>query len=122
MTNSPENEIIGTLACDNSAQMTSPDPKQLSQMATLFKLLGDEGRLKLVMACLNEPKPVCCLSTAADMSQSLTSHHLRSLRKARILKGTRSGKQMLYQPDDHHIRDLLQRMIEHISEPEQCDD
>lgn len=98
--------------------MSTNNPEHLRQMATLFKLLGDEGRLKMVMACIHEPKPVCCLSAAANMSQSLTSHHLRSLRKARILKATRNGKQMLYQPDDQHIRDLLQRMVEHVEEDE----
>lgn len=92
--------------------------ERLGRLASLFRLLGDEGRLRLVMACLDEPQPVCCLSEIAGMSQPLTSHHLRGLREARILKASRKGKQMLYELDDHHIRHVVLDLANHILEDE----
>ena len=68
------------------------------------------------MACLDTAQPVCCLSEIVGMSQPLTSHHLRGLREARILKSTRHGKQVLYELDDHHIRHVVLDLCSHILE------
>ncbi|MDP0589641.1 MAG: metalloregulator ArsR/SmtB family transcription factor [Candidatus Endonucleobacter bathymodioli] len=94
---------------------------QHDKLASIFHLLGDDGRLHLVMACIETPRTVTELSAIATMSQPLTSHHLRQLREARILKSTRHGKQMLYELDDHHIRHVLLDMATHILEPEETD-
>jgi ArsR family transcriptional regulator len=93
--------------------------EQLSRLASLFRLLGDEGRLKLVMACIDGPQTVCCLSEISGMSQPLTSHHLRGLREARILKSSRKGKQVFYELDDYHIRHVVLDLASHVLEP--CD-
>lgn len=87
-----------------------------NRLASVFKLLGDTNRLKLVLACLNEPQAVCCLATKAGMSQPLTSHHLAALKKARILKSERIGKRMLYALDDHHIRHVICDLAAHLQE------
>ncbi len=88
----------------------------LSRLARIFQLLGDTKRLQLVIACLEEPQSVCCLSDISGMSQPLTSHHLRSLREARILKSSRKGKQVLYELDDYHIRHVLLDLASHVQE------
>ena len=94
----------------------SLSPEQHSALAGLFKQLGDEGRLKLVLACMVEPQPVALLSELAGVSQSLTSHHLKRLRDDRILRACRQGKQVLYTLDDDHIRCVLNDLIQHIRE------
>ena len=90
----------------------------MARLARIFQLLGDSKRLQLVIACLVEPQSVCCLSQLAGMSQPLTSHHLRSLREARILKSSRRGKQVLYELDDHHIRHVILDLASHVKEPQ----
>ncbi|WP_448218731.1 ArsR/SmtB family transcription factor [Endozoicomonas sp. 2B-B] len=100
--------------CTELPEMSS---EQLARLASLFRLLGDEGRLKLVMACIDEPQPVCCLSEISGMSQPLTSHHLKGLREARILKSSRRGKQVFYELDDHHIRHVVLDLANHVMEP-----
>ncbi|WP_066017842.1 ArsR/SmtB family transcription factor [Endozoicomonas atrinae] len=90
--------------------------QDMGRLAKIFQLLGDTKRLQLVIACLEEPQPVCCLSEISGMSQPLTSHHLRSLREARILKSTRKGKQVLYELDDHHIRHVILDLANHVKE------
>ena len=94
---------------------------QHNRLASIFRLLGDEGRLRLVVACIDTPQTVTQLAAIASMSQPLTSHHLRQLREARILKSTRAGKQVLYELDDHHIRHVLIDLATHVLEPD-CQD
>ncbi len=89
----------------------------MGRLAKIFQLLGDSKRLQLVIACLEKPQSVCCLSELAGMSQPLTSHHLRSLREAKILKSSRQGKQVLYELDDHHIRHVILDLASHVQEP-----
>ncbi len=63
---------------------------QIGQVAELFSLLGDPNRLRIVLACLDGPRSVGEIAEAVGASPSLTSHHLRLLRTARLLR--RSGR------------------------------
>lgn len=95
---------------------------QGSQLAELFRLLGEPNRLTLVVDCLDAPRSVGELSDRAGLGQSLVSHHLRLLRAARLLKATRRGKQVLYAIPDCHVRDMLTNIIEHMFEPHGADE
>ena len=90
------------------------EEQHMERLAKIFQLLGDQKRLQLVIACLEEPQSVCCLSDLSGMSQPLTSHHLRSLREARILKSSRKGKQVFYELDDHHIQHVILDLASHV--------
>ncbi|WP_330926354.1 metalloregulator ArsR/SmtB family transcription factor [Candidatus Sororendozoicomonas aggregata] len=87
-----------------------------NRLAAIFRLLGDEGRLKMVLSCIDEPQPVTKLAEIASMSQPLASHHLKQLREARILKSARHGKQILYALSDYHIRHVLLDLATHVLE------
>ncbi len=100
--------------CCNALPVISDE--DMTRVARIFQLLGDSKRLQMVIACLEEPQSVCCLAEIASMSQPLTSHHLRSLREARVLKSTRKGKQMLYELNDHHIRHVVLDLVSHVQE------
>nr|WP_202819665.1 metalloregulator ArsR/SmtB family transcription factor [Thaumasiovibrio occultus] len=97
-------------------QLPAMDDVDLARLAKIFQLLGDPKRLQLVLACLHEAQPVCCLAEISGMSQPLTSHHLRALREARVLKSTRKGKQVYYALDDHHIQHVILDMANHVRE------
>ncbi len=51
-----------------------------TQLAELFRLLGEPNRLRLVAACLDGPRSVGDLTEEVGVSQSLVSQHLRLLR------------------------------------------
>jgi DNA-binding transcriptional ArsR family regulator len=89
----------------------------LSQLADLFRLLGDPTRLRIVVACLRGPTAVGDLAAALELTPTLVSHHLRLLRAARLVKFERRGRHVLYSTADRHVSDMLQDMIEHIAEP-----
>ena len=92
-------------------------PDVVSQLAEMFRLLGEPSRLGLVAQCLDAPVKVGDLAEEAGLSPSLVSHHLRLLRSARLLKAERRGKEVFYVVADHHVRDMLHGMIEHAGEP-----
>ena len=88
----------------------------VSELADLFRLLGDPTRLRIVLACLEGPLAVHDIAARHDLSSSLVSHHLRLLRAARIVKADRQGKQVFYAAADHHISSVLTDMLDHITE------
>ncbi|WP_245835512.1 ArsR/SmtB family transcription factor [Thalassospira mesophila] len=83
--------------------------------ARIFALLGDGGRLQLVLRCMERPQTVSELAEAAGMSQSLTSHHLRHLRDQRILASERRGRHIYYTIDDAHISGVVQDVFAHVT-------
>ncbi|PJE80082.1 HTH-type transcriptional regulator KmtR [invertebrate metagenome] len=91
--------------------------QEIGHIASIFHLLGDAGRLQLVLACIDTPKSVAQLSARCGMSQPLTSHHLRQLREARVLKSERQGKQIFYTLQDFHIRHVILDLASHVKEP-----
>lgn len=85
-------------------------------VAETFKLLGDPTRLRILLACLDGPRSVGEIAAAVGASQSLVSHHLRLLRGARLVTGTRDARQVFYQAADQHVRHMIQDVIEHSAE------
>ncbi|WP_052065872.1 ArsR/SmtB family transcription factor [Thalassospira australica] len=83
--------------------------------AKIFSLLGDAGRLQLVLRCMEKPQTVSELAEAANMSQSLCSHHLRHLRDQRILTSERRGRHIFYQIDDDHISHVVRDTFAHVT-------
>ncbi|HLI11546.1 MAG TPA: metalloregulator ArsR/SmtB family transcription factor [Alphaproteobacteria bacterium] len=91
---------------------------QTTQLAEIFRLLGDASRLKITFACLDAPLCVGDIARATGLSASLVSHHLRLLRAARILRAARRGKQIFYSAADRHVSSVLRDMADHIGEPD----
>ena len=95
---------------------------QTTELAELFRLLGEPNRLGIVASCLEQPLSVGEITTRLALSQSLVSHHLRLLRAARLLKAGRRGKQVFYSLSDCHVREMLTNMIDHLVEPHEHDE
>ena len=93
-------------------KLSLPD---IEAAARIFALLGDAGRLQLVLRCMERPQTVSELAEAAGMSQSLTSHHLRHLRDQRILASERHGRHIFYTIDDDHISGVVQDVFAHVT-------
>lgn len=93
-----------------------PTEAEISVIAETYKLLGDPTRLRVLLSCLDEPVAVGEIARRIGASQSLVSHHLRLLRGARLVRGTRQSKLVLYDLADEHIRHMLMDMIDHSAE------
>lgn len=51
-----------------------------------------------------------------DMTVSAVSHQLRVLRSAKLVKGTKEGKEVKYSLDDDHVTKILEYGLTHVNE------
>jgi DNA-binding transcriptional ArsR family regulator len=102
--------------------MPLPEDQHLTVIAETYRLLGDPTRLKVVLTCLDGPISVGAIVRATGASQSLVSHHLRLLRAARLVRGTRRNRQVFYEAADDHIARMLADMLEHAAEDNDASD
>lgn len=101
---------------ERAAQYKELDLDVRSEIADLFRLLGDPSRLGIVYACLGESMSAGDIARMLEISPSLTSHHLRLLKAARLVRSKRKGKQIFYTAADGHVRRILLDMAEHALE------
>lgn len=84
------------------------------ELAERFKLLADPGRLRMIYALLEAGELcVCDLAATVEASESATSHQLRQLRLAGLVRSTKRGRTVYYRVDDTHVRLLLDVAVEH---------
>ena len=83
-------------------------------LADRFKLLGDASRLRMIYALL-ESGEVCVsdLASLVGSSDSATSHQLRQLRLAGLVRARKRGREVFYRVADTHVRLLLDVAVEH---------
>ncbi|OIQ91264.1 hypothetical protein GALL_267970 [mine drainage metagenome] len=98
-------------------RMVATDEDQIAVITETFRLLGDPTRLKILLACLAAPTCVNDVAAALRISASLTSHHLRLLRGARLVRPERQGRQIFYAAADEHVNAMLVEMVAHIRQP-----
>lgn len=77
-------------------------------------MLSDPSRLRIVYA-LVEGGELCvgAIAELVGLSESATSHQLRSLRLAGFTRSRRHGREVFYSVADSHIRVLLDVAVEH---------
>ena len=69
----------------------------------LLRALGAPHRLAIVLELAAGPRCVHELVDSLGISQSLTSQHLRVLRRTRLVTATRRGKETAYALADEHV-------------------
>ena len=92
------------------------DTDQTTELAEMFRLMGDSSRLRILLRCLAGPAAVGDIAAGLELSPSLVSHHLRLLRAGRILKATRQGRHVYYAAADDHISRVVADMVAHVGE------
>lgn len=86
---------------------------EASELAERFKLLADPGRLRMIYALLEAGELcVCDLAATVEASESATSHQLRQLRLAGLVRYRKEGRTVYYRVDDTHVRLLLDVAVE----------
>ena len=93
-----------------------PQENVIYSLSDLFKVFGDSTRVK-ILSCL-QVKNLCVyqIAEALDMSMSAVSHQLRVLRTAKLVKGKKDGKEVVYSLDDDHISMILECGLAHVNE------
>ena len=93
-----------------------PEDETLYDLAEVFKVFGDSTRIKILF-CLFEHE--MCVNDIAELvgaTQSAVSHQLRILKTARLVTGSRDGKQIIYFLSDDHVRTIIGEGMKHVQE------
>ena len=91
-----------------------PPEADVAELADVFGLLSDPGRLRLLTSLLEAGELcVCDLAAATGMGESAVSHALRLLRAHRVVQLRRSGRMSYYRLADSHVRLLLDLGLAH---------
>ncbi len=104
----------------NIASQAMLTPEAVSDISIFFKILGDPTRVKIVWALDQQELCVCDIAATLEMSKSAISHQLALLRRHRIVKSKRSGKQVFYSLDDEHITTIIEITKTHVCSPHTC--
>lgn len=91
-----------------------PPDGDTHDLAAVFSLLGEQGRLRILIALLEGEMCVCDLAAVTGLSESAVSHALRLLRGPKIVGVRRSGKMAFYSLADAHVRMLLDLGLTHV--------
>lgn len=77
----------------------------VQHIAQLFKVLGDETRLKVAYTlCEEEELCVCDVANITGVTMATASHHLRLLRNMGIVKYRKEGKLVFYSLHDEQMK------------------
>ncbi|WP_309121825.1 metalloregulator ArsR/SmtB family transcription factor [Paenibacillus sp.] len=91
--------------------------QDISRMASLFKAIADETRLKVVYALSQEEELcVCDVANVTGSSLATASHHLRTLGRLNVVKYRKEGKLAFYSLHDAEVRRLVELASTHTRE------
>lgn len=88
--------------------------EQASVLAERFKLLADAGRIRIIDVLVEGGE--VCVSDIAEFvgsTESATSHQLRQLRLAGLVRSRKQGREVFYRVADSHVRLLIDLAVEH---------
>lgn len=88
----------------------------VTKVAEFFKLMGDNTRLKILIALSQSERCVSDLVECLKISQPTISHQLKLLRTAKLVKTRRDGRAIYYSLDDEHIENIVAMAIAHADE------
>jgi ArsR family transcriptional regulator, lead/cadmium/zinc/bismuth-responsive transcriptional repressor len=77
-------------------------------MASVFKAMSDENRLKVAFSLVQEEELcVCDVANIVGCSNATASHHLRLLRNQGIADYRKEGKLVFYSLSNDSVKDLV---------------
>lgn len=91
-----------------------PNGENFYALANLYKMFGDNTRLKILWALSCEEMCVCDLAALLDMTISAISHQLKSLRLANLVKSNKQGKTVYYSLVDCNVKEIFTMGFERI--------
>lgn len=73
-----------------------PNNENFQEISYLFQQLGDGTRLKIFWLLCHCEECVCNIAAILNMSNPAVSHHLRMLKKSKLIESRREGKEVYY--------------------------
>jgi DNA-binding transcriptional ArsR family regulator len=98
------------------AQREASPEKETARLASLYQVVGDPTRLKMIMGLRDGEMCVCDLAAFLGLTESAISHQLRRLKDQALVKKRRDGQTLYYSLDDEHVAELLRVGLDHVRE------
>lgn len=86
------------------------------KISELFKVFADNTRVKILWVLDECELCVCDVATLLNMTKSAVSHQLKVLKESNLVKSRREGKVIYYSLADDHVKDIFEKVVEHINE------
>jgi ArsR family transcriptional regulator len=98
----------------SQARHSMPEEALVTEAAELFNMMGDNSRLRILLALHTTELCVCDLAAIIETSSSAVSHQLRLLRAKGFVRFRKEGKIAYYSIADSHIRVLLEETFKYL--------
>jgi ArsR family transcriptional regulator, zinc-responsive transcriptional repressor len=97
-----------------SAQLDRrPESTEFDAAVTVFKLLADPTRLRIIWALLHGEHSVNELADHIGARPPAVSQHLSKLRLAHLVRVRRDGNRLFYALENDHIEALASQALQH---------
>jgi ArsR family transcriptional regulator len=91
-------------------------PATLAAAGDLLRALAAPVRIAIVLQLLESSRCVHDLVDALRVTQPLISQHLRVLKSAGVVEGTRQGREVVYSLVDDHLAHIVVDALAHVEE------
>ena len=114
-TENTENEHA--LDCEHElSSFEASTDRVIERAAALLRAAGDPERLRLLERLGHAEACVGELSEELGWGMPTISQRLKVLHQEELISRRRDGKHIYYSLNDDHVRNLLQNVLEHVSE------
>lgn len=96
--------------------MAGGDVDAIERATEMFRVLSNPARLAIVRELAEGDRAVHELVTALELPQPRVSEHLATLRAARLVERSRSGRSVSYHLVDHHVAHIVEDAVTHAAE------
>ena len=93
-----------------------PKYETLYDLSDFFKIFADSTRISILFALDGGELCVCDIAGLLSMTKSAVSHQMKILRQAHLVKYRKNGKNVFYSLADDHVKDIIEKALEHIKE------
>ncbi len=102
-------------AVEKAASSMLPETR-FYRISDFFGIFADSTRIKILWTLDNGEMCVGDIAVVLSMTKSAVSHQLKVLKEYGLVKNRRQGKNVYYTLTDSHIKDIIERAVEHINE------
>jgi ArsR family transcriptional regulator, zinc-responsive transcriptional repressor len=93
-----------------------PGDAIFEQATEMLRALGHPLRLAIILLLDEQPRTVHELVGLLGAAQPRISQHLGVLRAARLVRGSRDGREVVYRVTDQHVARIARDIVDHAEE------
>lgn len=82
--------------------------KEFADLVSLFKLLSDMTRIKILESIKDHELCVCDLAYLLGVSKSAISHQMKLLKNYHLVESDKKGKMVYYRLSNHDTRHIIE--------------